>query len=61
MTTELVERARGEAMRRYASAHEEWAEREHVLLLEGRDIEAEGAHQMGLAALRAWLAEKEEA
>jgi len=50
-------RTRGEAIRRYALAHDHFAELEQLLVNEGRVPEAEGAHQYALLALRAYRAE----
>lgn len=57
MSADTAERARHEALRTYAAAHDAWCEQEQLLLLSGRDVEAAGAHAMALAALRAWDAE----
>lgn len=53
-------KARHEAMLRYAKAHDTFAELEQRLKGEGKDIEAEGAHQMGLIAVKAWLKERDD-
>ena len=58
--TAKVDTARKAACRQYAEAHEVWAEQEQLLALEGRVIEAEGAHQFGRIVLRAWLAEQDD-
>jgi hypothetical protein len=46
-------------MHQYAAAHDSWAEQEQLLALEGRIIEAEGAHQYARIVIRAWLAEQD--
>ena len=48
------------ALYQYAAAHDGWSEQEQLLMLEGRHIEAEGAHQYAVMVLRAWLAEKDD-
>lgn len=53
-----VERARGEAMRQYARAHDRWSEREQVMRLSGRDPDADEARAMAQVVLRAWDAER---
>ena len=58
VTTELLERARFEAARQYALAHDSWSEQEQLLVHEGRVIEAQGAREMARRALRAWFAEQ---
>ena len=62
MTPEAMLRddhARFAALQTYSKAHDRYAELEQRLVGQGKHIEAEGAHQMGLIALRAWLAENE--
>jgi hypothetical protein len=49
--------ARSEARKRYAEAHEHFAEEEQLLVDEGRYSEAEGAHAYALWCLRAYAAE----
>ena len=44
----------------YAAAHDVWAEKEQILLLEGREIEAAGCRALGQRVLRAWLAEQDD-
>lgn len=49
--------ARGHAVRQYALAHDHMSELEQVLRLEGRVVEAEGAHAYAMLCLKAYLAE----
>jgi hypothetical protein len=44
----------------YAEAFDLWAEEEHRLLDEGKVVEAQGAHEMGLVVLRAYHAESDD-
>ena len=48
---------RSNAIRTYALAHDHWAEEEQIRRVEGKDAEAEGAHQFALMTLRAYRAE----
>jgi hypothetical protein len=53
-------RARHEALKQYAKAHDRFAEHEQELQGRGKHIEAEGAHLLGVRILRSWLAEQED-
>lgn len=57
MSTELSEVARGAVLHQLAFAHDHWSEEEQRLKGEGKPIEAQGAHELALAALRAYRAE----
>jgi hypothetical protein len=48
---------RSQAIRTYALAHDHWAEEEQTRIAEGKEVEAEGAHQFALMTLRAYRAE----
>ena len=52
--------ARNCALRMYALAHDKFAETEQLQRHMGNEPDAEEAHQFGLIALRAWLAEKDD-
>jgi hypothetical protein len=49
--------AKEAALRQLAHAHDHWSEQEQVLRVTGTHVEAEGAHQLALVALRAYRAE----
>jgi hypothetical protein len=44
-------------LRQLAHAHDHWSAEQQLLVAQGRPVEAEGAHQLALAALRAYRAE----
>jgi hypothetical protein len=48
---------RSNAIRAYALAHDHFAEEEQIRRAEGKEVEAEGAHQFALMTLRAYRAE----
>jgi hypothetical protein len=49
--------ARREALYRYAAAHDHYAELEQRYVAQNRPIEAAGAHEFALIALKAYIAE----
>ncbi len=52
--------ARQAALKAYARAHDRLAEEEQRLAGKGRQVLAQGAHEYGLYALRAWIAEQDD-
>lgn len=52
--------ARGHVVRQYALAHDKFSEMEQLLHLEGREAEAEGAHEYALLCLQAYLNETDD-
>jgi hypothetical protein len=60
MQPPMVEQARAAAQRAYAHAHDRFAEREQMLMLEGNEVEAAGARVYAQRVLRAWLAERDD-
>lgn len=56
----MIDPARKAALERYARAHDNFAEAEQVFTGRGQHLLAKGAHEFGLIALRAWLADKDD-
>lgn len=52
--------ARRQAIFTYAAAHDRWAEAEQIYRAEGREFEAEGAHEMGRLCLQSYLKEMDD-
>jgi len=61
MTTKTLDAvARATALRRYAQAHDKFAELEQVMIQRKCPHLAAIAHALALIALRAWLAEQDD-
>lgn len=56
----LDAKARQVALERYEKAHERLDKLERYLLTEGKVYEAQGAHDLGVAVLRALIAENDD-
>lgn len=54
-----VDGALSAVLQQLALAHDHWEEEERFLVAQGREIEAQGAHELALACLKAYRAELE--
>jgi hypothetical protein len=57
MATDLGKQAKEAVLRQLAFAHDHWSEEEQLLVAQGHPIEAQGAHEYAVAALKAYRAE----
>lgn len=54
---QMNDKARQAVLIQLAVAHDHWSDEEQVLAVQGKPIEAQGAHELALRCLRAYRAE----